>query len=427
MLAQAVDSFATVKFLGQAVGMLALLCFSAFFSGTETAYFNLSRRQRQVFRHSKNAIERLAASIAERPRPLLGCLLLGNMTVNVLYFAAAGVLSVTVERRWGLPAAAAAGFSCFMILVLFGEILPKSLAYDKSRAVSVAAALPLLVCLRVLGPLQAVFRVVLAEPMVRLLLGPAKGPRPIGADEFKSLVEQIRKHRLITDDETRLLTEIMELALLKVRHVMRPRVDMVACAVTDSPARACELMLRNNLTKLPVYVGKLDHIVGLVHLRLILLRPGVSLDRLVQQVRFVPEQKSLESLLDFFRTAGTDTAVVVDEYGGIAGSIRVEDVAEELFGPVEPAAGEPMVQRLGPLKYRLAGNLPMHEWADTFGMDMAASRFSTMGGMVTALLGRVPRAGDTAAIGNIKLTVEQVSRNRVRSIVMTLEPIRTNG
>jgi len=425
MLAQVSDSFAAVKFLGQVAGLLLLLGFSAFFSGAETAYFNLSRRQRQILRLSKNAIERLAYWISDRPQPLLGCLLLGNNIANVLYFATAGIASVTIERRWGLPAAAAAVFAGFILLVLFGEILPKSLAYGRSRAVSVAAALPLLVCLRVLGPIQKVFRVMLAEPAVRLLLGSAKGPRPITADEFRSLVEQIRKRRLITDDETRLLTEIMELALLKVRHVMRPRVDMVACAVTRSPAEACDLMLKNNVTKLPVYVGRVDHIVGMVHLRQILLKPAVTLDKLVQPVRFVPEQKSLESLLDFFRTTGTDMAVVVDEYGGIAGSIRIEDIADELFGPVEPAAGGSMVERLGPLKYRLAGNLALHEWADTFGMDMAASRFSTIGGMITALLGRVPKVGDIAAIGNIKFSVERVSRNRVRSIVMTLEPIKS--
>jgi putative hemolysin len=310
--------------------------------------------------------------------------------------------------------------------VLFGEILPKSLAYTNSKSLSVAAALPAFLCLQVFTPVVFVFRFLIVEPALRLLLGPAKVPKPVTTGEFKSLIEQVRKRGLITPDENKLLTEIIELGFLKVRDCLRPRVDMVACAVTDSPQNTRKMMLKNHLTKLPVYVGTIDNIVGMVDLRQLLLRPNTSLDRLVRRVHFVPEQKTVESLLEFFRRTHTDTAVVVDEYGGIAGSVRLEDIVEELLGPIELTDGIEPIEQIGPFEYRLAGNLPIHDWAGAFGIEPEATRISTVGGLVTAALGKIPKAGDIAHLKNLKFTVERVRKHRIETVILTLESIPTD-
>jgi len=412
--------------VGHIILILLLLAGSAFFSGTETAFFNLSRRQINLFKKSKHKLQNLAAKILSRPKQLLSCLLFGNMTVNVLFFAVASVLTVRVRQQSGLTAAAITAFLAFCLLVLFGEILPKSLAYGNSKSISVTAALPTFLCLQIFAPLQFVFRFFIVEPALRLLLGPPQAAKPITTDEFKSLIEQGRKRGLITADENRLLSEIIELGFLKVRHVMRPRVDMIACGVTDSPRTARETMLRNHLTKLPVYVESIDNIVGLVRLRQLMLEPDTSLDKLVEQVHFVPEQKTVESLLEFFRNTQTDTAIVVDEYGGIAGSVRLEDIAEELLGPIELASEIEPIERIGPFEYRLAGNLAVHDWAEVFGIDVAEIRFSTIGGLVTALLSKIPKTGDVAYLKNLKFTVERVRKHRIETLILTLEPISAN-
>jgi CBS domain containing-hemolysin-like protein len=351
----------------EVVLMLVLLVASAFFSGAETAFFSLSRRQIHLLQQSKNKLQNLAVRLLSRPRHLLGCLLFGNMTVNVLFFAAGSVLTARVRQQAGLAAAVTTAAFILCLLVLVGEILPKSLAYGNSKRISVAAALPVFLCLQVSTPVLFVLRFLIVEPAIRLLLGPARLVKPISTAEFRSLIEQVRKRGLITADENRLLTEIIELGFLKVRHVMRPRVDMIACAVTDPARTARELMQENHLTKLPVYAGTIDNVVGVVYLRQLLLRPNISLDRLVQRVRFVPEQKRVESLLEFFRSSRTDFAVVVDEYGGIAGSVRLEDIAKELLGPMEFTSELEPIERVGPFEYRLAGNLPVHDWAVVFG------------------------------------------------------------
>jgi len=350
--------------IGHIVVMLLLLVGSAFFSGAETAFFNLSRRQVSLLVKSKHKLQKLAARLLNKPKQLL---------------------------------------------------------------VSVAAALPLVLCLQIFAPLQFVFRVFIVEPTLRLLLGPAQPAKPISTDEFKSLIEQVRKRGLITADENKLLAEIVELGFLKVRHVMRPRVDMVICAVTDPPQQARERMLKNHLTKLPVYARTIDNIVGLVYLRQLLLEADTSLEEIVQRVHFVPEQKTVESLLEFFRKTGTDTAIVVDEYGGIAGSVRLEDIAEELLGPIEITEGIEPIEQIGPFEYRLAGDLSIHDWAEAFGIDPAETRISTIGGLVTALLGKIPKSGDAAYLKDLKFTVERVQKHRIKTIILTLEAAGTNG
>lgn len=413
--------------IGHITLMLLLLVGSAFFSGTETAFFNLSRRQIILLQKSKHKLQNLAAALLKEPKQLLSCLLFGNMIVNVLFFALASVLTVRFERQVGTAAAAVTAFLAFCALVLLGEILPKSLAYANSKSLGVAAALPTFLCTRAFKPVVFVFRFLIVEPALRLLLGPAKPPKPIAAGEFKALMEQVRKRGLITPDENRLLTEVIELGFLKVRDCLRPRVDMIACAVTDSGQKAGKIMLKNNLTKLPVYAGTIDNIVGLVHLRQLLLRPKAPLDELVQKVDFVPEQKTVESLLEFFRKTATDTAIVVDEYGGIAGSIRLEDIAEELVGPIELTDGIQPVEKIGPFEYRLAGALAIHDWAGAFGIDPAETRLSTIAGLVTAILGRIPKTGDIAYLKNLKFTVERVRKHRIETLILTLQPVPTDA
>lgn len=411
--------------IGHGVLMVGLVFFSAFFSGAETAFFNLSRRQIKSFVESTHKVQRLTGKILGTPRHLLGCLLLGNTVVNVLFFAGASVFSVKVERLFGVGLAAVAACGWFGVLVVFGEILPKSLAYTNSQKLSVAATVPVLLCMKVFAPVQAVLRVLVVVPLLRLILGARHEEKVVSAGEFKRLIEQVGKRGLISAGEYKLLGEVVELGFLKVRDVMRPRVDMAACEVGDHAEVARKIMYENKLKKLPVYDVQIDNIVGLVELRGLLLDPDARLGDVAGEVEYVPEQKTVESLLEFFRAKKRDMAVVVDEYGGIAGMVSLTDVAEELLGPIETVEGVELIEQLGPLEYRLGGALSIHDWAETFGINPAERRISTVAGLVTTLLGKIPKAGDVAYLKNLKFTVERVRKHRIESIILTLEPIRS--
>jgi putative hemolysin len=420
-------SASVYQYVGHFLAMTLLLACSAFFSGSETAFFSLTQRQIKQLDASQNRLQKLAAHLLRRPGHLLSCLLFGNMVVNILFYALSSVLVLHVGRAWGFGAATALALFTFIVLVLLGEIVPKSLSYLNPRPLAAAAAVPVFVVVQALGPLTLVFRILFLEPVLRLLFSHARPPRMITLVEFRTLVNLSQRRGLITEDENRLLGEVVELGLLKVRHVMQPRVDMIVCDTADEPEAVRAQMQTHHLTKIPVYVGNIDNIVGLIHLRQLFLKPGVPLSRLVQPVHFVPEQKTVESLLEFFRKTGTDTAVVVDEYGGIAGAVRLEDIAEEIFGRMEVAAGIEPIKQLGPFQYRLAGDLAIHDWADVLGIDLEETRLTTIGGLVTALLGTMPRRGDVAYLGNLKFTVERVRRHRIETVILSLEPLQSNA
>ncbi|MFC1738101.1 hemolysin family protein [Planctomycetota bacterium] len=408
--------------IGHFILVLLLLGCSAFFSGSETAFFNLSRKQIQLFKDSKHKLQNLAALLLNKPNKLLGCLLFGNMTVNVLYFAVSSILVIKIEKQTGITAATATAFALFFALLLLGEVFPKSLAFANSRVFSNTAALPLYFVVRILSPILFLLRFLIVEPALRLVLGHQKHPKLVTSQEFKSLIEVSRRSGLISTDENKLLTEIIELGFLKVRHVMQPRVDMLACALSDSVENSRDIMVKNNLTKVPVYNKNIDDTKGLVHLRQILLYPQKTLDKLVQRVNFVPEQKTVESLLEFFRTTQTDTAIVVDEYGGVAGLVRLEYIAGELLGPVEMTDKIDPIEKIDPFKFRLSGNLAIHDWAEAFGINVAQTRLSTIGGLVTALLGKMPENGNIAYLRNLKFTVEKVHKNRIVTLILSFEP-----
>lgn len=406
--------------------MVLLLVCSGVLSGSETAFFNISIRQLELFRSSNNKFSKLSGYLLSDPKQLLTSLLFGNMAVNVLYFALASLLSISMTRTSGATVGAIFAFLPFVALLLFGEMLPKSIAYSHSQRFCITAAPFCFVCVRILSPLLKVFDFFIVAPAVRFLSGPItpSGPgKSITTGQLISLIDASRQRGLITEDENQLFAEVIELGLLKVRHVMRPRVDMVCSWVGENAETIQKVMIDNKATKIPVYKEDIDKISGLIHLRDIMLSPETQAEQLIKEVNFVPEQKTVESLLIFFRRSRTDTAIVVDEYGGIAGIVSLEDIVEELIGPLEMSQQFEAVELIGPLKYRLAGNLAIHDWAAVFGIEPAQCRMSTIGGLTTALLGKIPKPGDTVSVKNISLTVEKIQKRRIETLILSLEPV----
>jgi magnesium and cobalt transporter len=171
-------------------------------------------------------------------------------------------------------------------------------------------------------------------------------------------------------------------------------------------------------------------VLGVIYARQFLLasrlEQNLTLSRLVRQVRFVPEIQRADELLEDFRRSGTNLAIVVDEYGGTAGLITLKDAVERMVGDLDmdEAPGEsqgPPAELISPRRWRVNGRLSIHDWAEAFGSASIPPRVSTVGGLVTALLGRVPRPGDTVRVANIELTVERTDRGRVDTVILRLD------
>ncbi len=387
-----------------------LLAASAFFSASETALFSLAEAER------RRAGPRVVRVLAD-PQALLVTVLFSNLAVNVLYFSFATHL---VEARNASETALLAA-AALLGLVLFGELLPKAVALQARIGLSRFAAGPLSVLIGLVGPVRRVLQRAL-DFMMRALGDAAREESGVSTETLAEVLSHSARTGLIDLREADLLVEVVELEGIRVAEILTPRVDMIALDLSDHDeerrwfhvARA----LAKRLTWMPVVRGGADDVVGLVRLRDVLARPEESLESLVQPVVFVPALASVLDLLHTLRTSQTAEAVVVDEYGGTAGIVTIENVFEEIVGDlrVEGEREEAEVVALGGGHFRVSGELSIRDWNEQFGRKVVPAGFETVGGLVGALLGRIPRAGDSVTSGGLTLTVRAVRGRRVETV-----------
>ena len=396
-------------FWGLLAGLVAL---SACFSATETALFSLDPRER---RSAGRRVELLLGDA----RGLLVTILLGNLVVNLLYFAFASRLGAGGGARervaWGLGA--------LLAILLVGEVLPKTLALRARVAVARLGAPPLTLLVALLGPLRRGADRVL-ELCYRMLGNAGREEQPITTESLAGALEQSARQGLLLDSEADLLAGVVELGEIRVREIMTPRVDtlMIDLRATDHSevvARAVE----GKVAWLIATDGNPDSVLGRISLRDLLTHPDVPPAELVRPVLFVPEVATALHLLEQLRDAKVAHAVVVDEWGGTAGIVRLEDVLEEVVGElrVEGEVDEPPVQDLGNGGFAVVGSLPIRDWNELFGRRVVPTEFETVGGFVTALLGRIPRVGDEVRSGGLIFHVREVRRRRIVSLELRVE------
>ena len=390
------------------LGLLAgLLASAGFFSASEAALFGLTPAERNS---AGGAIRELLGE----PRSLLATILLSNLLVNTLYFAFAARL-MPHEPGWEKYAV---GLGTLMALLLCGEILPKILALRSRRGVARLAAVPLRVVVPLLAPLT--------RPLLWVLelvhRGPLSWIRPEGgitSDVLARVLERGAEEGGLHEREADLLSGILELEDIRVREIMRPRVDVLFLDVAgDECAAVLRAALDERLTWLPVIEGDPDHVVGRASLRDLMREPRQSIGSLVMPVKFVPEVASALDVLRALREDRTSEAVVVDEWGGTAGVVTADDVLEQILGDLrgEGEVRAPEVVPLGQGRFRVSGSLPIRDWNEAFGLRVVPREFETVGGFVTALLGRIPRAGDHVRVGELEMQVHEVRRRRVLTV-----------
>jgi putative hemolysin len=402
-----------------------LLGGGAFFNAAETALFSLSRSQ--LYRLSNGGGPgRLAATLVARPRRLLNTILLGNMLACTAYVSLGAVMAMQMPRR-GLPAwvEGAASLAMLLVLILVGEVVPKSLALAGGERVAILVAPPLAAIQKALAPPLWLLRTLVVTPVTRLLAVPPDARGDMTPDELAALLKLSAHRGMLEHDANTLLQEILELKDLRVRDVMAPRVDMVAFDLSRPREELLDLFRRTAFRKVPAYEGRVDNILGLIHAKRFILNPSLSPRELLSPVPFVPLQANLEKTLLQFRVTRTQMAIVVDEYGGTAGLVTLEDVLEEIVGDIPAPRDEaqgPAVRQAGPDEYLIEGNLAIHEWRDFAGIELPSRRISTLGGFVLAQLGHVPQVGEQVRFRNLLFTVESLHGRRVGTLRVRLAP-----
>jgi len=404
------------------IALLPLLVVSAFFSGAETLLFGFSENERIELRRRGGVAARCVEALLVEPRMLLVTVLLGNMTANTLYFVVCSVLILSLSL--GVTLEVFFGIATLVTIVLLGEVFPKMTATTARVRLAPLIVPPLFAFHRAIAPLRIFVERLIVAPLGRLT-APRAAPPELDADELAALLTLSSEQGVIEADEQRLLEQVIRMRRMRVRDVMTPRVQMETVTEDATPAAVRNLAREKRLTRLPVHRGSVDQIVGILPVKAFLLDRRGETTRVrdhLRPIRFVPDVATLEKLLDHFRTTDSDLAVVVDEYGGTAGIVAMEDVVEELVGdivsPEERAIPAP--RRIRPERWLVSGDMSVHDWADAFGQSMERAHASTVGGLVLERLGRAPEVGDSVLLGNVQLQVTAMRDHRVTEVMMGL-------
>lgn len=399
--------------------LAAALCLSAFFSGSETALFSFQPDELERMGDGRRA-DRAVAMLRRRPRRLLITVLFGNMVVNVVFFSVSYLLILDLEPLVHATGIFLLGLASLMVIIIGGEVMPKNFAVTFYRPVGRAAALPLVLAQHILLPVILPIEKVAdaAAALVR-----RRGPS-VGADELQMLVEVAAREGVLDAGAGRMIAEVIGLSDVRVNELMVPRVEMVSFNLRAPKERLLPLFLSAKLTAIPVYDGEMDEMRGVIHIKDALF--GSEEQPLADRVRpipFLPETATVERALREFRRERTKSAFVVDEYGAVLGLLTLEDLLEEIVGEIADEYDReeaPEVEPLGQGTFRLRGRLSLRTWQELSGLRAPELGVDTVGGLVMALLDKVPQAGDTVRYGNMEFTVEAVRERRADTLLVRL-------
>ncbi|HEX3463843.1 MAG TPA: hemolysin family protein [Candidatus Elarobacter sp.] len=404
------------------VAVVLLVGAAAFFAASEAAIVSINRiRTRALVEKNIRGSGRLMRLLENRNRTLTS-VLIGSTFVLL----AADSVATALFIHWNVPNAAVwSTVVMTVVLLLFGEILPKTIAVGSGERTALRLAPFLEIVTRILSPLTAAF-LWITDGLVRIFGGnPHVGPY-VTEEDIKTLVNVGVEQNVLEEQERELIHSIIEFGDTIVREVMTPRTDMVTVSVTSSPRRALDLVIAEGYSKLPVYEETVDEIIGVVHDRelLIALSNGTiaqtSLRSLMRPAKLVPENKRISELLREMQREKFSLAIVLDEYGGTAGLVTMEDLLEEIVGEIRDEhdeGEEEPIRRVSEDEAIVDAGTNIEDVNNALGIALPHEEFETIGGYVVGLFGRLPREGEEIeANEGVRLRVDRTRGRRILAV-----------
>ncbi|MEU0517421.1 hemolysin family protein [Streptosporangium sp. NPDC006007] len=405
---------------------VVLVVVGGLIASAETALTRISRvRAEEFVRDGRRGAVRLQAIVADPPR-YLNLLLLLRLSCELVATVIATLLFIDWVGDQGGAYAAAAAVMIVISYVIVG-VSPRTLGRQHAEAIALASA-PLVYGLtRIFGPL----------PKLLILLGnavtPGKGFRegPFTSEaELRDLVDLAEERRVIEPDEREMIHSVFELGDTLVREVMVPRTDMVFIERGKTLNQALSLALRSGFSRIPVVGENEDDVIGIAYLKDIVRRVqetgggsgAEQVETIMRPATYVPESKPIDQLLREMQARRIHQAIVIDEYGGTAGLVTIEDILEEIVGEITDEYDQeaPRVEPLDDGSVRVTARLPVDDLEDLFDIELEVDDVETVGGLLAHALGRVPIAGSHAVVEGLSLTAESLAgrRNRIGTVLV---------
>ena len=415
---------------------IALCIFmSAFFSSSEMAFSSCNRVRLEHMRDNKNSSAGIAVKILDHFESALSAILVGNNLVNI---AASSLGSIVAIRLAGDAYTWVSTLILTVLVIILGETVPKILAERNATSFSLVLARPVRVLMVILRPVTYV-TVAFVNFITRLLPDEKEDGSDLAAEELRTIIETAENEDVLDEDTSELVSAAIDFSEVTVQEVMTARADMVVINVEDDPSEIYEGVMSAGVSRIPVYEGDIDHIIGVLHVNRYLKaaagiaagekEDGSGMSRIaglidirerMLPVSYVYKAMKLPSVLAQLRESRQQIAIVTDEYGCTIGLVSIEDVLEELVGEIwdETDTIEPDIIERPDGQFDVDGDMTLTEFAEHMGIseDQMDYESDTVGGWCIEMLGDFPEEGDSFEWKNLTVTVTGISERRVRSV-----------
>ena len=407
-----------------------LLLGSAFFSGSEVALFSLDRKNLESGLDKSGVIYRYLTSLINFPRRLLVTILVGNTLVNVSVSIVAVSLAIDISNYFNVSLDITLPIQIIVItilILLFGELFPKIIASKDPFKFAKIIAIPLHYCSILIYPIAESITEIIKLSSSRLSFDKSKSA--LTKEELIDLANIGKEKGTIEDDEHSLISSLVSFAGLSVNEVMTPRVDIKAVSLNDDYEKIIEVITQSGHSRIPVYKDNIDEIIGVVFAKDLLvfvktpsLVKNFSLHSLIKKPLFIPETKLISDLLKEFQEKKVHLAIIVDEYGGTAGLISLEDIIEEVVGDIwdEFDKEENHLIKLNENQYVALGKTKLDEINETLNVKITVEDddYDTLGGFILNKAGSIPKDNYTFIAYGIKFIVKEVQNKRIKKVII---------
>jgi len=409
---------------------LLLFSLSAFFSGSEVALFSLDEKRLKLIKKKNPYAFKLISRLLEYPRKILITILIGNNIANVGISLTAALLTLKLANNFNLNIDIVLAVEIIVLTItvlIIAEIFPKIIANKYPIEFSVIASYPLSWIFTLLAPVTFLFFHMTRLLQKRIVIDKKK--MAISSDEIKTLADLGKEHGALESEEHSLIHSIIEFGDTTVREIMTTRTEMVAIEINSSFETVIQTIFAHKRSRIPVYKNNIDNVVGILYAKDLLPYYSTqsslqyfSLQKLCRQPLFVPEIKLIDEMFKDFQSKKVHIAIVVDEFGGTAGLITLEDIIEEIMSKFSQS-DEPSeyCKKLDENSYLIDAKIPIEEFENLLDESLREdeSEYDTLGGFIFHTLGEIPKTNFRFAIKGYELQIKEIKNNRITSVLLT--------
>ena len=417
---------------GQLIAIIILLCLSAFFSSSETALTTVNQIRMRTLADNGDKRAARVLHVTGNPGKMLSAILIGNNIVNLSASSISTSLAIHLFGNTG--AGIATGILTFLILI-FGEVTPKTTATIKAEFISLTVAAPIGLLMKILTPVIFIINKLSLGLMFLLHVNIKDAQKKMTEEELRTIVDVSQENGVIEHEERDMIHNLFDFGDAEAKEIMVPRIDMTFVQADATYQEVLDIFRQDMFTRLPVYEDSTDNVIGIINMKDFLLQndtPEFSVRNLLREPYFTYEHKNTADLFLEMRKSSISLAIVLDEYGVTAGLITLEDLLEEIVGEIRDeydADEEDDITRISDREFYVLGSANLNDVSEALSLHFTSDDYDTIGGYCLGLLDHLPEKNEIILTdNNILLRIDRMEKNRIERIYIRLpEPLEETG